>query len=471
MLMSLAIGLQQSVWFDEAYSIIVAKQPLVELLRLTGVDTHPPLYYILLKGWAALFGWSEFALRSLSVLALGGAVIFGGLLIKRMFGVRAALITLPFLVFAPFLLRYGFEIRMYALASLIGVAASYVLVLAAEAKAKQRQQLLYGVYAVLVAAGMYTLYYTAFLWVAHLIWLVWLTLRLKQPLFKARWLLAFVGSVLLFAPWLLTSITQFSNGALAAISQPLTIDNLAGIVSFMFVYQPAWQLSAAMSLVVLFVIATVTYFMIQLYRHHTKLQRPYIVLLTLYVLVPIALLAFISLAKPMYTERYIAHIIIAGYLLVGIAVALTLARKATFNRQLTGVLLVVVMLFGIANLAHVGNYNFQRMQKPTVAEAAAAVVCDQDNAVLAADPYVAIELAYYLPDCQIYFHSETASLGGGYAPLSNSPLHVDNPVDQLAGYQSVSYIYYGEPKLELVDFTMVGQQQFGALTVETFSAE
>lgn len=194
-------------------------------------------------------------------------------------------------------------------------------------------------------------------------------------------------------------------------------------------------------------------------------------LLVLYVLVPIAVLALISFVKPMYTERYIAHIIIAGYLLVGVAVALTLAKKMTFNRQLTAALLLVVMLFGVANLAQVGNYNFQRLQKPTVAAAANVVVCDDQHAVLAADPYVAIELAYYLPECAIHFYSETTSLGGGYAPLSDSSLHVTNPVTQLGGAASISYVYYGEPKLELPGFTMQSHTQFDALTVETFIAE
>ena len=89
MLISLSIGLAQSVWFDEAYSIMLAKQSTGELLRLTGLDTHPPLYYLLLKAWAGMFGWSEVALRSLSVIAAGGAVVFAGLLVKRMFGIKA----------------------------------------------------------------------------------------------------------------------------------------------------------------------------------------------------------------------------------------------------------------------------------------------------------------------------------------------------------------------------------------------
>ncbi|HEU5122140.1 MAG TPA: hypothetical protein VFT59_04805 [Candidatus Saccharimonadales bacterium] len=53
---SLGIGLMQSVWFDEAYSIILAKKPISELLYLTSIDTHPPLYYLLLKLWASIFG-------------------------------------------------------------------------------------------------------------------------------------------------------------------------------------------------------------------------------------------------------------------------------------------------------------------------------------------------------------------------------------------------------------------------------
>jgi len=154
--MSLIIGASQSVWFDEAYSILLARQPVGDLLHLTAVDTHPPFYYLVLKAWAALFGWSEFALRSLSALAAGGAVVTAGLLVKKLFGVRAALVALLFVAFAPFLLRYGFEIRMYALASLIGIAATYVLLLATEAKGR-RQWLLYGFYAVLVTLGVLTL--------------------------------------------------------------------------------------------------------------------------------------------------------------------------------------------------------------------------------------------------------------------------------------------------------------------------
>ena len=471
MTMSLLIGLAQSVWFDEAYSIMVAKQPVGELLRLTGLDTHPPLYYLLLKGWAWLFGWSELALRSLSVLALGGSVTVGGLLMRRLFGARMALYVLPFLAFAPFLLRYGFEIRMYALATLIGLAATYVLILAYETKTNAHKWLLYAAYAVLVAAGVYTLYYTVFIWLAHVIWLVWQGISNRRPVLKQPWLLAYVGSVVLFLPWIGAFVSQLGNGALAAISQPLTIDNLAGIVSFMFAYQPAWQLNAVMSLVILAVIITSAYFLMKLYQGIDRKRRPYVTLLTLYIAVPLALLALISIVKPMYTERYIAHVVVAAYLLVGLAVGFVLSKKSSKQVKLAAAFLLLVPLVGVAQLASVGNYNFQRLQKPSVAAAAEGVTCGEKQSVLAADPYVAIELAYYLPDCEIHFYSETTSLGGGYAPLSDSPLHVTNPVTQLGGNDDITYLYYAEPQLQLPGFTLKSSDQKDALNISRFSAE
>lgn len=472
MLISLGIGLTQSVWFDEAYSIMVAKQPLDQLLHLAAVDTHPPLYYMVLKAWAGMFGWGEFALRSLSVLALGGSLVFGGLLIKRLFGVRAALVTLPFIVLAPFLLRYGFEIRMYALASLIGIAATYVLVTAVDAKTSAQRVIRYGVYAVLVALGVYTLYYTALLWAAHLLWLTYVTLKQKKPFLKSPWLLAYAGSVILFLPWLPEFFRQVNNGALAPISQAMTLENLLGIVSFNFMYQPVWELSALQSLLVLFVLGTIAFITVKALRVATKEERTKLLLLAFYILVPVGLLTLVSLFRPMYVERYLAHVALGGMLFVGVSVAIA-TKKSTTMLQSVAALLIVVLIVGVAHLVQVGNYNFQRLQKPDIAQAAKSLTgCETGSTILAADPYVAIELSYYVKNCDVYFYSEDDTLGGGYAPLSESPLRVSDPVLQLATEKSVYYVHYDEPKLELPSSLQKNsEEKYGALTVAQFSAE
>ena len=468
MAISLSIGLCQSIWFDEAYSIMLARQPLVQLMHLTSVDTHPPFYYLLLSGWGNLFGWGEFALRSLSVLAMGGAVIFAGLLTRKMFGVRIALYSLPFVVFAPFLLRYGFEIRMYSLASLIGIAATYVLICALEAKDKQRLWL-YALYAVLVALGVYTLYYTVLLWAAHLAWLLWRNLSKKESVPRTDWAKAFLLSIILFLPWIPTFVHQITNGALAPISQSMTLDNLFGIISFSFLYRPVWQLGALLSLIIMFVIAMLVYVSVCAFQLADKKQKPYLFLLALYIIVPVVALTLVGLAHPMYVERYLAHVLIGASLFIGVSLALVM-EKAKLFLKLCGLALLLAMILGIVQLAGVGNYNFQRLQHPAINQVAETITsCDSNTVVYAADPYVAIELSYYLPKCQINFYSDTASMGGGYAGLSNSDLRIANPAVDLENKQAIYYVYYGDAKLTMpASFVSISKETDGSLTVEYF---
>jgi mannosyltransferase len=469
MTISLMVGLQQSVWFDEAYSILLAKQPVMNLIHLTSMDTHPPLYYLLLKGWATLFGWSELALRSLSVVAMGGAVVLGGLLVKRMFGVRAAIVSLPFAALSPFLLRYGFEIRMYALASLIGIAATYTLVVALETRDRARQWKLYTLYAVLVAIGVYTLYYTVLLWIAHFIWLSWRAYQEKKPIIKSPWFAAFAGSVLLFLPWLPMFASQVGNGALAAISQQVTLDNLSGIVSFAFLYMPAWELDGYTTVIVLFVIFVIGVLTTKAFKAASKKERSYLVLLASYTVVPIMLIALLSLVRPMYVERYISHVLMGGLLFIGVGAAYA-TRKASPVMSFAVGTLFVILLLGVAQLSEVGNYNFQRLQQPAIKTAAASIgTCSKNTTIFAADPYVATELSYYLSSCEIRFYSASDILKGGFAPFSDSPLRIANPSKQLENSPKLVYVYYGQSRLVMPSLlTQISHHVYGSLNVDTF---
>jgi uncharacterized membrane protein len=58
----------RSIWFDEAWSWRMSRFPVAELIERTAADVHPPLYYLLLKAWTALFGDSPLAMRSMSAL-------------------------------------------------------------------------------------------------------------------------------------------------------------------------------------------------------------------------------------------------------------------------------------------------------------------------------------------------------------------------------------------------------------------
>ena len=62
----------RSIWWDEGIGVWLARMPVLESIRWTAGDVHPPLYYVLLRGWWLLVGafpeGSEFVLRFPSVM-------------------------------------------------------------------------------------------------------------------------------------------------------------------------------------------------------------------------------------------------------------------------------------------------------------------------------------------------------------------------------------------------------------------
>ena len=465
--LSLWIGMNQSIWFDEAYSIMVAKQPVAQAIHLAAVDTHPPLYYLLLHVWGSIVNWDVLGLRALSVGMYGASLLVAALLARRLFGTRAGICTVALIGVAPLLLRYGFEIRMYSLASLIGIGATYVMVRARTAEGRH-STVLWGVYALLVVLGMYTLYYLALLWVAHLLWLLYTTYREDNlaKIHKQAWPWAYVASVVPFLPWLPTFLKQMNNGALAPIGQQMNLENIVGIATFNVLYQPLWQMDVKATIVLLAAAMAWVYIARRGLTAAKKTERPYVLLLAMYVAVPVALLILLSFSRSMYVERYLSHIAIGLIILGGVLISLSLRKPSRVLFAAIGVA-GVSMLIGVNGLIHTGNYNFQRMAKPEVAAVAKRVGdCSASN-VVAADPYVYIELAAYLPPtCSMQFYSEWDSLGGGYAPLSGSSQQLKS-TRLPTGSATTYYVYYDEPKLSTDNLTVTAKERYGNLSIET----
>ncbi|HRE26954.1 MAG TPA: hypothetical protein PK954_10005, partial [Anaerolineales bacterium] len=46
----------KNLWYDEGFSVFMARQPLTELPEETALDVHPPAYFAVLHGWRAVAG-------------------------------------------------------------------------------------------------------------------------------------------------------------------------------------------------------------------------------------------------------------------------------------------------------------------------------------------------------------------------------------------------------------------------------
>lgn len=410
----------QSVWFDEGYSIILAQRPWHELFALTAVDAHPPLYYVLLKLWASMFGWSEFSLRSMS--AVFGALGVGAslLLVRTVFTKRIALAVLPFVTIAPFLVRYNYEIRMYALVSFIGILATWLLVKAYQTDDKKW----WGAYAVSVTLGMLTLYLSVAIWLTHALWLLVTTLRNKKNLLRQKWVYAYIAAVVLFLPYLPTTINQFMHSVLPGVGSQVTFETLASIVGMLISYTPAWQINGWLTIGLLLLIILVVQLGRSVWQSADKHRRLMLGLFAGLVIVPITFFTLTSLPPrdPIFIIRYEAHVAVFIYLWVGLVVALGWHYGKRRLSAATGIFAGVLLICGVGTLLHTGNLNLERLQLPKGHEVRREVTCNDTTTIVADDPYTYIDSFYYFDGCDLRFYSKD-ELGprGGYAPLKGQP--------------------------------------------------
>lgn len=222
----------QPLWWDEGYSVWFAHQSIGDMLRLTALDIHPPLYYALLGAWSQVFGWGPVPLRWLSVAAGVAAVPLIYLVGDWLSGRRVGLVAAFLLAINPLHIYYSQEVRMYALVALwsllaIGAAGRW-LGLGRRIRG-DTQPAPWGWLAGYVAAGalaLYTQYYAAFL-LAGLAAAGFVVLwRLQAGRERMLlWLAAQGIAALLFLPWLVYAtprlIPYISQKIVADSDQPL----------------------------------------------------------------------------------------------------------------------------------------------------------------------------------------------------------------------------------------------------------
>lgn len=137
----------QSLWRDEVDAICFAQAPLLIELPQTALSFTPtcppnipellaaftqpgfngPLFFLILRGWLGLFGYSEFALRFFSLMC---GVISVALIItlgKRLFSRAVGLIAGSLLAFSAYQVWYSQEAKMYTLITLLALASIYFL--------------------------------------------------------------------------------------------------------------------------------------------------------------------------------------------------------------------------------------------------------------------------------------------------------------------------------------------------------
>jgi uncharacterized membrane protein len=256
---------EQNIWWDEGYSVYVARHSLGALTTVAAGDTHPPLYYWLLHLWMIPAGQSEFALRfpSLAFGLLTVALVYRlAAFAGRRPAVWLASLAALLLALSRFHVWWSQEIRMYSLAAMWTVVNCQLLTLAPAVtsagvvnslivnepaekrpflpqRREGRKEFQYktwslvvgrwSLYALSLAAGLYSLYLFVFvvaaqaLYVAWLAWRQWREGRGRQAVgLLASWVGAVAAAGLLLLPWLAYTLPRLGSWSAASEFGPLT---------------------------------------------------------------------------------------------------------------------------------------------------------------------------------------------------------------------------------------------------------
>ncbi len=212
----------QSLWFDEADAVMLARQPLAVLVgNLAAAGQNGPLYTLFMHLWMSLFGMSEVAVRLPSALAGAACIPLIYALGRAIHSPKLGLYAAGILAVAPYQHWYAQEAKMYA-PLVCAVLASTLALLIAVRDDRPRHWL---VYVVITTIALYLHVMAALVIVAHGVWIASLrwragasgrgqidkTVPLPRRLPRAAW--AFAALTLPYLPIALWELQFVSSGA------------------------------------------------------------------------------------------------------------------------------------------------------------------------------------------------------------------------------------------------------------------
>jgi mannosyltransferase len=284
----------QSLWFDESLSALFASEPFAWSIRAMLEEGlhHSPLYYVLLRPFAAL-GFSEFSLRFLSA-ALGVLTIpLLAQLGRLTVGSEAGLLAAFLLAINPFHVWYSQEARMYTLLVVASIGAMFFLARNLQS-AKLRNWL--GL-ALFVSMGINAHHFAFFIPLIQFTFIV-LSLRRNYRLLQP-WVVSQLMAGLSLAPWVITVLDWGHFYFSSASNRPAAwLDPLKTLWNFGLGYTETVTPGIVILLSVFAILLAFGAFSIP--------QSDVRQLLLLWLLLPPVVTFLLSLRLPMYLDRYLS---------------------------------------------------------------------------------------------------------------------------------------------------------------------
>lgn len=311
---------------------------------------HPPLYYVLARWWIQIFGYSVATIRSLS--ALISLLVFPAVywLCKELFGKpQVGLIAIALIAVSPFHVLFAQEAREYVLWTVTTLLSSAALLHALRLNTRRS----WVIYSVTLALGFYTFLFTGLVAIGHGIYvLITAGLRFSQRV--KYYLLASLGGVLAFAPWLFVLMIEFDQfqKTTAWTTQIIAPSSLmkgwVGFVNsiFMDFDQPVLKYLSLPIILTLFCFTL--YFMI--HKSSRKIGL-FILILIGSTAIPLMLPDVIFGGIRSLNRRYLIPCVLGIELAVAYMLAIEISSASFFKRRIWQVAIATIITGGLLSCA------------------------------------------------------------------------------------------------------------------------
>lgn len=414
----------KSIWLDEAFSIVISQRSLLDVLHMVvKTDTHPPLYYLLLKIWL-VFGSSEAQARSLSAVFSIAAIPLMYMVASALFNDRrAGLVAATILTFSPFQIWYAQEARMYAMLTFFVLASAFFFI-----RALQKGERVYWVgYVLTTSLALYT--DNGAIWYVASISVFFLLARRRFSDRLVGWLVSNLALGLTYIPWLPFFIHQTQQVTESFWLPPPSFQTvLSAFLDFQSYNFPLIEIS-------LLYLTTIIVWAFIVPRKSWQQQ-----LASLWLFLPLLVSLLLSLRQPIFLSRNLIAASLGYYLLV---TAILLKFKSTRL-----VLVLLIPLLGM-NLVSIGR-NAWVIQKEDWRDAAKyvanAVQGKPDGLIVFLPGYAELPFQYYFKDYHQFVY--TQGYPGDELLLHPNPKEVHD-LDQL--FEGHPYVWLVMRDVETVD--------------------
>jgi len=297
----------KSMWLDEAVSADHARLGLSGLWTvITARDPNMGLYYVLLHYWVRVFGYSEAAVRSMTVVLASMTVPAVAILGHRLFGRGAGLVAGLLTAVGPFFVQYEQTARSYALVVLLCVLSSYFFVGALDRPSRRG----FVGYVVISALAIYTHYFAALVLLAQFVTLVCVK---RRAALTRDWLISAGAIVVLCAPEAVFAV-RAGTGNISWIRTP-TFGNLVHLPSDL----------AGGSVLAYLLIIVGCYGFARAVADRPRWQAGF---LAAWLVIPvIVVFAFSRIGRPLFVPYYLI-IVLPAFLLIAAVGIVRLPRRA-----------------------------------------------------------------------------------------------------------------------------------------------